>query len=82
MVAGPVLNAATMKPINAARAAAQTADRMAQAKALTGSPSSILADALARRAPVKPGKATAAATTGSTDIFARAIAAQQQQGQK
>jgi hypothetical protein len=68
-----------MKPINAARAAGQAADRMAQAKALTSSPSSSLADALARRAAMQPSK-VAPNTTGTVSALARAIAAQQQQG--
>jgi hypothetical protein len=40
--------------INAGRTAAQTADRMAQAKALTGSPNQALADALMRREATRP----------------------------
>jgi hypothetical protein len=40
--------------INAGGTAAQTADRMAQAKALTGPPNQALADALMRRAATRP----------------------------
>ena len=47
---------------------------MAQAKALAGDPSQILAEALARRAAMQPSKA-GQATSAVTNALARAIAA-------
>ena len=60
--------------INAGRTAAQTADRMAQAKALTGSPNQTLADALMRRAATRPTRIGPNASA-AINAVARAAAA-------
>ena len=52
--AGGAVRSVAASFINAGRTAAQATDRMAQAKALTGSPNQALSDALMRRAATRP----------------------------